>query len=162
MEVIEVRVGEQDQVDGGQVLDAQTGALEAFEQEEPIGEIGIDDGVEPLELDQERRMADPRQGQLIVLQVRKVGDLDRPDRRRLEGMPDHLAEKGPRIEMVSGRQVPERARDLAPAVPHGFGQRGMSRQRLMVQERIHRFGLNVASGFPGRKRSGLSRGPACP
>jgi len=53
VEVIEVRVGEQHQVDGWQIFHPEPGSLEALEQEEPVGEIGIDDGVEPFELDEE-------------------------------------------------------------------------------------------------------------
>ena len=160
--MVEVRVGQQHQVDGWQIFHPEPGALEALQQEKPIGEIRIDDGVEPFELHQERGVPDPGQRQLIVLQMRKIGDLHRSDGRRLEGVPDHLAKKCARIEMVSRGQIPERARDLAPAMPHGFGQRGVGRQGLMVQKGIHRVAFNVASGFPGRKRCGLSCGRACP
>ena len=76
MEVIEVRVGEQDEVDGRQIFYAEPGSLEALEQEEPVGEVGVDDGVEPLELHQERRMPNPGQCELVVLQVGEIGDLD--------------------------------------------------------------------------------------
>ena len=50
VEMIEVRVGEQHEVDGRQIFYAEPGSLEALQQEEPVGEIGVDDGVEPLEL----------------------------------------------------------------------------------------------------------------
>ena len=107
VEVIEVRVGEQHQVDGWQILHPEPGSLEALEQEEPVGEIGIDDGVEPLELHQKRGVTDPGQRHLIALQVGKIGNFDRSNGRGLEGMPHHFSEEGPWIEMVSRSQIPE-------------------------------------------------------
>jgi len=53
MKMIEVGVSQQDQINGGEVLDFETGAADAFEQEEPVGEIGINQDVQIGELGQE-------------------------------------------------------------------------------------------------------------
>ncbi len=62
VKMIEVRVGEQDEIDGREVLDFQAGAFDAFEEEKPVGEIGIDEDVEVGELNEERRVTDPGDG----------------------------------------------------------------------------------------------------
>jgi len=126
--VVEVRVGQQHQVDRRQVLHPKAGSPQALEQKEPVGELAIDDGVEALELNQERGVPDPRQRQLVAAQLRKVGDLHRARGRGLEGMPDHLTGEGPGVEVVGRGEVPERTRHLAPTMPDGFGNRRMGRQ----------------------------------
>jgi hypothetical protein len=54
VEMIEVRVGHEDGVDRGQVIDLQAGTLEPFDHAEPHRPIRINQHVHPLELNQER------------------------------------------------------------------------------------------------------------
>ena len=42
MEMIEMGMGEQQEVNRRQMLDLQPGALDPFEEEEPVGEVGVD------------------------------------------------------------------------------------------------------------------------
>ena len=64
VEMVEVGMGQEHQVNGRQVLEAQAGAFEAFQQKEPVGEVGVNEHVQVRELDQERGMADPSDGDL--------------------------------------------------------------------------------------------------
>ena len=58
MQVVKVGVGDQDGIDRGKVLDAQAGAAQALEDEEPAGEDGIDDHVRSADLQEEGGVAD--------------------------------------------------------------------------------------------------------
>ena len=60
--MIEVGVGEEDDIDGGQILDPEPGAFQAFEEEQPVREVRVDEDVEVGELEEERGMADPGDG----------------------------------------------------------------------------------------------------
>ena len=71
VEMIEMRVGQQHQVNRRQVLDLQAGALDALEQEQPVREVRIDQHVQVGELDQERGVADPGDGDLAEGQLGK-------------------------------------------------------------------------------------------
>src|SRR5215467_487382 len=46
VEMIEMGMGQQHQIDRGQVLDFQTGTLDSLQKEEPIGKVWIDQHVE--------------------------------------------------------------------------------------------------------------------
>ena len=45
MEMIEVGMREQDQIDGWQMVDFQTGSFDALQQKNPVGEVGIDQDI---------------------------------------------------------------------------------------------------------------------
>src|ERR1051326_4068924 len=64
MEMVEMRMREQDQVDRRQVADSQPGALDPFQKEKPVGEIRIDQDIQVAELHQERSVPDPGQGHM--------------------------------------------------------------------------------------------------
>ena len=70
--MIEVRVREQDEVDGRKIFEAQAGALDALEEEKPVGEIGIDEDIEVGELDEKGGVADPGEGDLAVSQAWEI------------------------------------------------------------------------------------------
>ena len=53
-------VGEQDEIDGWQIPEAQTAAFDSFQQEKPIGEIWIHQHVQVVELKQEGGVTNPR------------------------------------------------------------------------------------------------------
>src|SRR2546423_2298666 len=73
VKMIKVRVGQQDEVNRGQIFEAQAGPFNSFEQEESVGEIGIDQDIQVGELNQKRRVADPSHRDLAVLEFGKHG-----------------------------------------------------------------------------------------
>jgi hypothetical protein len=108
MEMIEMRVREQDQIDGREVFDFQAGAFDAFEEKQPVGKIRVDEHVEVRELNEEGRVADPGDGDFAVFQFREDGPAMLAGAAREQCLPDHLMKKGARIEMFGGREVFER------------------------------------------------------
>ena len=72
MEMIEMGVGQEHQIDRRQMLDLQTAALDAFEQEKPVRKIGINQDVEVGELDQKRSVADPSDADLAFSDLGKL------------------------------------------------------------------------------------------
>jgi len=122
MEMVEVGMGQQDQIDGRQIANGKSGALEAFEQEKPVGEDRVDEDVEVGELDQKRRVADPGDGDLVALEAGEDRDAMAARAFGPPRFPDHLAEEGARAERPGGRQVLEGTRKLpAAADPPGVG-----------------------------------------
>ena len=99
VEMIKMGVGQQDQVDGWEMLDAEAGALDTFEEEKPVGEVRIDQDVEIVELDEERGMANPGHGYLTFRELRERGLAMLSGSPGQQGFPNHLAKKGARIEM---------------------------------------------------------------
>ena len=66
MKMIEVGMGQQHQVNRRQILDLQAGTFDPLEQEQPVGEVRVNQDVEIGELDQERGVANPGDGHLAV------------------------------------------------------------------------------------------------
>src|SRR6267154_771660 len=91
VEMVEVGVGQQDEIDGRQVLDAEAGTFDALEEEEPVGEIGVNEDVQVGELDEERGVADPGEGDLTVVELGKLGLFVLAGARGEKGLPDHFA-----------------------------------------------------------------------
>jgi hypothetical protein len=108
MKMIEVRVREQNQIDGREILDFQAGTFDAFEQEQPVGKIGVDEDVEIGELNEEGRVTDPGDRHFAVFQFWKNGPAMLAGAPREQRLPDHLMKKRARIEMFGGREVFER------------------------------------------------------
>lgn len=71
VEVIEMGVGDEHQVDVGQVVMGQTGVAKAADDEQPIRPVGIDKDVGFGALDQKGRMANPGQTNFPVFQLGK-------------------------------------------------------------------------------------------
>jgi len=71
VEVVEMGVGDEHQVDVGQVVMGQTGMAKAADDEQPIRPVGIDKDVGFGALDQKGRMANPSQTNLPVFQLGK-------------------------------------------------------------------------------------------
>lgn len=107
VEMVEVRVGEEDEVNAREVLDFQAGAFDAFEEEEPVGEVGVDEDVEVGELDEEGGVADPGDGDLARGQFGEDGGLVLAGAAGEQGFPDQFLEKGARVEMSGGGKVLE-------------------------------------------------------
>ena len=51
--MIVMRMREQNQIDGRQIFDAAAGTFDALQQKQPIREIGIDENIQIIELNQE-------------------------------------------------------------------------------------------------------------
>ena len=110
--MIEVRVRQQNQIYRRQIFYLQPGALDAFQEKKPVRKIRVNQHVQVRELDEKRRVADPGDGDLAVLQFWE----DRATRlavaRREPALQDQLLEKSARVEMLRRRQVLERARQF--------------------------------------------------
>jgi len=103
-------VGEQHQVDRRQVADLDARSLDSLQQKEPVGEIGIDQDAQIVELDQELCVTDPRHRHLARIQAREFRPLVlslAPGQQRL---PHHLVKERPRTERLGRREILERAR----------------------------------------------------
>ena len=64
VQVVEVRVGDEHGVDGRQVAHAQAGTAETLEDEDPLGEVGVDDKVLATQLQEETGVANEGEAQL--------------------------------------------------------------------------------------------------
>ena len=102
MEMIEMGVGQQHQINGGQVLDSQTGAFDAFEQEEPVGKVRINQNIQIRELHQKGGVPDPGYGNLPMAQLGKGRLPMLAGASSQQRLPNHLPKERARIEM-SGR-----------------------------------------------------------
>jgi hypothetical protein len=106
--MVEVRVREQDKVNGREILDAQAGAFDALEQEQPVGEIRVDENVQVGELDEERGVANPGQRNLAASEFGENRLFMLAGARGQKSLPNHLAEEGPGIEGFGRGQIFER------------------------------------------------------
>ena len=100
MEMIEMSVSEQDEVDGWEVLNSQAATFDAFQQEQPVGEVRVDQDIKVGELDEERRVPDPGEGDLALGEFGKFGAAMLSGATGEQGFPDHLMKKRAWIEML--------------------------------------------------------------
>ena len=90
MQVVEVRMGDKNEIDGGKVGDPDTGAAKALENEDPRSVIRIDDDVFAAYLDEEAGMSNEGDTKFVGLGLdRLVGDASA---RGHGGMPNKLSE----------------------------------------------------------------------
>ncbi|MDB6016623.1 MAG: hypothetical protein JWR19_1112 [Pedosphaera sp.] len=136
VKVIEMGVGEEDEIDGGQVLDFKAGTFDAFEEEKPVGEIGVDEDVEVGELDEEGGVANPGEGDFAFGEFGELGALVLAGARGQESLPDHFMKKSAGIEGFGGGEVLERAGHLASRAgrPGWFG--GMLGHKFLIMRWI--------------------------
>jgi hypothetical protein len=71
VEVIEMGVGDEDEIDLREIVQLDAGMLDALDDFEPLGPIWIDEDIDALCLDQKRGVADPCQADLAILEVWK-------------------------------------------------------------------------------------------
>jgi hypothetical protein len=109
VKVIEMSVSQQHQVDRRQVLEAQTGTLNAFKQEQPVGEVGIDQYIQIGKLNQERSVTNPGQSHLAVIELGKHGAAVLADTTGQQCLPHHFPKKSARIEMFCRSEILKRA-----------------------------------------------------
>jgi hypothetical protein len=112
VKMIEVRVRQQNQVNRRQIFYLQAGALDAFQQKKPVRKIRVNQHVQVRELDEKRRVADPGDGNLAVLQFWEDRAARPAVARREPALQDQLLKKSARVEMLRRRQVLERARQF--------------------------------------------------
>jgi hypothetical protein len=111
MEVIEVRMREQHEIDGRQIFYLDAGVLEAFEEKKPVRKIRIHQRIEIVKLHEEGSVPDPGQCDFAFLQCGKLRLAVHAGALGDQGLPDHLMEKGARVEMVARRQLLQRTGD---------------------------------------------------
>jgi hypothetical protein len=73
VKVIEMSVGNQNKVDGGEVVMGQAGVAESANDKEPVGPVRVDENVCLRGLDEKRGMADPGDAKLPFFQFGKDG-----------------------------------------------------------------------------------------
>ena len=71
VEMVKVGMGHQHEVDCWQVVDFHAGLLDAFDDFEPLGPVGIDEHAVLGSLNEERGMADPSDADLPMLELGK-------------------------------------------------------------------------------------------
>ena len=112
VKMVEVRVRQQHQVNRRQILDFQTGALDAFQQKKPVRKIRVNQHVQVRELDEKRGVADPGDGDFAVFQFWENRAARLAVARREPAFQDQFVEKSARVEMFRRRQILERARQF--------------------------------------------------
>lgn len=146
VKMIEVRVREQHEIDGREMLDAQAGAFDALEEKKPIRKIRVDEDVEIGELHEERRMANPRQGDLAARQFGKDRLFMLPGSRRQKSLPNHLAKKRAGIEGFGRSQIFEGTGQF-PALARRTDRFNVRfRHKLFVIKVMRR--VNISPAFP--------------
>ena len=73
VEMIEVGVGDQDGVDGREVVDVQARMAHAFDDLEPLGPVGVDEHAVTARLNEKRGVPDPGDPDFAFLEFRKRG-----------------------------------------------------------------------------------------
>ena len=116
MKVVEMRVGDENEIDLRQVLDAAAGMLEPFHEENPVPEIRIDQKIQVGELAEEGGVPDPGDGNLAFDELRVLGNATGARARGEPALPDHFVEEGARIEVVAGGQFLEGAGEASFAL----------------------------------------------
>lgn len=73
IQMVEVRVGDEHEIDRRQMMDAKAGLFQAFDHAEPHRPNRVDQYICVVRLNQERSMANPGNTNLAWLNVRKKG-----------------------------------------------------------------------------------------
>ncbi len=82
MEVIEMRMGDEHQINGRKISDAQARLSQALKDEEPAREIGVDHGIFPADLQEKAGMADKSNTHLAIGDKHRLVGLARARRDR--------------------------------------------------------------------------------
>ena len=85
------------------MLDFQSRAFNALKQEQPVGEIRINQNVQVSELNEKGGMADPGDGGLAIGEFGKGGLPMLAGAPGQERLPNHLAEKSARVKVFGRR-----------------------------------------------------------
>src|SRR5438876_10466049 len=89
--------------------------FEALQQEQPIGEIRVNQNVQIVELNQEGSVSDPGQCDLTRVQSRENGFLVLTFAPREQNLPNHFIKKLTRVKGLGGCQrLPRSFKDLTP------------------------------------------------
>lgn len=98
VKMIEVRVRQENKIDRREMADLYTCAFDAFQKEEPVRKIWIDENVEIVELNEERRVPDPGDGHLAGFESGKLRTFVLAFAPGQQRFPDHFVEKCARLE----------------------------------------------------------------
>lgn len=152
VKMIEVGVGQQHQVNRGQVFDLEARVLDPLQQEEPVREIRVDQHIQIRELHKERRMPDPRQRHLAFRKRGKRGTLVVAGAFGEQRLPDHLVKEGARIEGVGGSELLKRPRDASVFETAGLVMAGIGIHGWPDDRAAYRRGLNRWQSKPSHRR----------
>ena len=103
MKMIEMSVREQNQVDRRQMTDLDSRPFDALEQEQPVGEIGIDQYVQITELNQKRSVSDPGDRHLAGIQFGEIRFFLLSLAPGEQRFPNHFVKESSRIKSLGGR-----------------------------------------------------------
>ncbi len=76
VEVVEVGVGDEDEIDGGEVVKLEAGVLDALDDLEPLGPVWVDEDAVLGGLDKEGGVADPGDADFVIGDLGEVGFLE--------------------------------------------------------------------------------------
>ena len=102
MKMIEVRVRQQNQTNRRQIFYLQAGPLNALEEKKPVRKIRVNQHVQVRELDEKRRVTDPGDGDLAVLQFGKHRAARLAVARREPALQDQLLKKVRGLKCFAG------------------------------------------------------------
>jgi len=148
MEMIEMRMCDQHQINGGKVSDAQARLSQPLKNEEPAREIRIDHSIFAADLQEEAGMADKRDTHLTIRDQHRLVSFARPwcDRGMTNQFPELLGAFTKRriLKRVFQHGVPEFLLPSLPRIPC-FCPSVLAAQKLTHAcpsiLPIHRFGL---------------------
>ena len=171
IEVVVVIVGDHDDVDLRQVLEGEPRGTEPArarpgQRAGPLAPVGVGQDREPVELDDERGVPDPRdgrRGRAAAERAAVIGDAGSTERpRRREGLPDARGEEAPPRPAVGpvkpGVRVPESALDMMGGLP-GKRLRSHAGTACRAEEQAEEDrGRAHARSVPGCARADQTRG----
>jgi len=103
--MIEMGMCQQHYVDWREILKTQSGALDALQEEKPIGEVRVDEQVKVGELNEEGSMPNPGHGDLAALEFWEYGLAVLASASGQKCFPDHFPKKRTRIKMLGGGKI---------------------------------------------------------
>ena len=72
MQMVEMRVRDQNVIDGRQVLDADARYAQAFQNEQPLGKVGVDQDILPADLQKESGVSDECDGEVLAIDQHRL------------------------------------------------------------------------------------------
>src|SRR5438094_10611726 len=90
------------------MFDVHARTFDALQKKKPVSEVRIHKNVQVCELNQKRRMSNPRNGDFAGFQFRKNRFLMLAGAANEQRLPNHFVKERARIEMLGGRKVLER------------------------------------------------------
>lgn len=93
VKMVEVGVGDEDQIDVGQIVQVNAGVFDAFDDLEPARPVGIDEYIQPGSLDEKRGVADPGNADFVFPERGEGDDFRFSKAFREQGRQENLCEE---------------------------------------------------------------------